>query len=437
MIILEVCLAILIFITILIWQRKNSKVIGILMIAQWLIVVSQIILFGWRWPMIPLYSFTIYQSVKLFSSLGTTRLRNKVITLMFLFFSLLLPSLLFPWYKLSQPTGVYEVGTRSLEVVDINRSEKWSTSESSRRLMIQLWYPTDTDDNSKKARYHNHPGLFTKEFGELNGLPGFLLQSFAKQRTPAYKDTPLVSSGQPFPVIFFSHGFGSNRSQSHFQVLELASHGYIVIGIDHSYYSPGTVFLDGTNPGVLNIEFSDDEEVMNEYLYEWSKDAQSVMDWVERLNRGELEEIVELGQFVGRLDLGKVGYLGHSFGGASASHTLAIDKRFHAGMNMDGFPYGRADELGVEQPFLTLTSDKEVLKNYVDDEYLETFYRKISAISGEENVISIEGALHLDFSDFPLLSPITSWIGMTGKFPPGELHRLINKVTLEFFNENL
>ena len=436
---LEACLAMLIVITVLIWKKKNRKVLILFLIVQWLVLISQIFIYGWRWPMIPLYIFIIYTSLKLsFISPEPIRFRNRIIPTFCLLVAILLPSLLFPWYTLSQPTGKYEVGTHSFEVVDTSRDERWSDHESSRRLMIQLWYPTVDVDNSRSALYHDHPTLFMKEFAELNGIPGFLLQSFAKQGTPAYEETPLLNRNQPYPVIFFSHGFGSNRSQSHFQVVELASHGYIVIGIDHTYYSPGTVFPDDTKPGIVNLEFSENEEKMNGYLFEWSEDAQSVMDWIEQLNNGVDHDVAGLRQFVGQLDLNKVGYLGHSFGGASASHTLAVDERFHAGINMDGFPYGRADELGVEQPFLTLTSDKELLLDYIDDEeYLEEFYRKVNAISEEENIVSIKGALHLDFSDFPLLSPITSWIGMTGKLPPEEIHRIINKVTLEFFNEHL
>ncbi len=97
----------------------------------------------------------------------------------------------------------------------------------------------------EQVRYHNHPALFMNEFGKENGIPGFLLQSFAKQRTHAHSDATLLNQEQPYPVLFFSHSFGSNRGQSQFQVAELASHGYIVIAIDHTYYSPGTVFADG------------------------------------------------------------------------------------------------------------------------------------------------------------------------------------------------
>ncbi|WP_249871723.1 hypothetical protein [Oceanobacillus saliphilus] len=434
---LEVGLVILIGITILVWHTNKYHVLRLLLFTQWIVLFFQMILFDWRWPMIPFYLFTIYQSIKLLMKKGTYSFKYKLLSLFFLLLFFLLPSFLFPWNTLSMPTGAYKVGTQSFEVVDTSRDERWSNDEEHRRLMVQVWYPTDETANRRKARYHDHPDLFMKEFTELNGIPGFLLQSFVKQKIPAYAKAPLLNRNQPFPVVFFSHGFGSNRSQNHFQVLELASHGYIVIGIDHTYYSPGTLFPDSTNPGVINIEFSENTEVMDEYLYEWSNDAQSVLNWVERLNNGGLQDLECLEQFVGQIDLNKVAYIGHSFGGASASHTLAVDQRFQVGINMDGFPYGRAAELGIEQPFLTIISDTDLLVDESDGDYLAEYYRRITDISGADNIISIKGTSHLDFSDFPLLSPITSWLGMTGKIPPWKIHRMINQITLEFLNDHL
>ncbi len=170
---------------------------------------------------------------------------------------------------------------------------------------------------------------------------------------------------------------------------------------------------------------------MDDYAYEWSADARSVMNWLEDVESGHYMDTALVSQFSGNLDLTRVGYLGHSFGGASASHTLAVDERFHAGINMDGFPYGDAAELGVTQPFLTLTSDQDILTSYIEDEeYLSRYFQQVEAISGPDKVHAIPGAMHLDFSDIPLLSPITSWFGMTGK---DNQHKFINKLTLEFF----
>lgn len=398
-----------------------------------MMIILQIWISGWRWPMIPLYLFTIAFTILLTKIHHKVRnLRKVILTALLLVFALVLPGYLFPWYTIAEPSGAYKVGTHSYEVVDHTRDERWSNIEQSRRIMVQLWYPTEDVNNTSKAPYHEHPSLFMKEFAESNGIPGFLLQSFAKQKTPAYKEADLLDRDQPYPLIFFSHGLGSNRSQNQFQVIELASHGYIVVGIDHTYYSPGTVFPDGTKPGLANIEFSESGEIMDPYIFEWSEDARSVLNWLEQVAEGDID--LQQEQFIGQIDLRKVGYLGHSFGGATASHTLAVDDRFRSGINMDGFPYGKADELGVEQPFLTLMSDTERVANYIDDkEYLEDYYQKVEKISGKENVISLEGALHLDFSDFPLLSPITSWVGMTGRMQ----HKKINKMTLEFFHETL
>src|SRR5690606_9777922 len=130
---------------------------------------------------------------------------------------------------------------------------------------------------------------------------------FAKQKVPAYKEASIVDREDPYPIIFFSHGLGGNRGQNHFQFLELASHGYIVVGIDHTYYSPGTVFPSGEKPGLGNMEFSEDVNVMNEYVYEWSADAQSVLNWIQEVNKGNQEGW--LNQMKGRFDLERVGYL--------------------------------------------------------------------------------------------------------------------------------
>lgn len=436
---LEILLSIIIVITFLLWGGNRKRPLLFLIVVQWLLLISQILIYSWRWPMIPLFLLTVFLSIRIRLITFSFHTLTRRLSLTFiLIFSILLPSLLFPWHTIPKPTGAYEVGTHSLEIVDHNRVEQWSEGDDSRRLMIQLWYPTESGQHEKKANYHDHPSLFMKEFAEANGIPGFLLQSFVKQKIPATKDSPLLKRDEPYPIIIFSHGFGGNRSQNQFQVLELASHGYIVIGIDHTYYSPGTVFPNGDQPGLAVFQMDDEELELDEYVYEWSSDAQSVLNWVEEINRGEISHSQWVQQLEGRLDLDKVGYLGHSFGGATASHTLAVDNRFKAGINMDGFPYGQAHELGVDQPFLTLLSDKELTANYFEDEeYLDQFYQRIQAISGEENTMAIDGALHFDFSDFPLLSPITSWVGMTGKVSARKQHTLINELTIQFFNEHL
>jgi predicted dienelactone hydrolase len=48
-----------------------------------------------------------------------------------------------------------------------------------------------------------------------------------------------------YPVLIFSHGLTGFRNQNTFEVEELASHGYIIVGIDHTYDAAATIFTDG------------------------------------------------------------------------------------------------------------------------------------------------------------------------------------------------
>lgn len=132
---------------------------------------------------------------------------------------------------------------------------------------------------------------------------------------------------------------------------ELASHGYIVVSIDHSYVSAGTVFPDGRLAPAHRLDHFT-EDGLRPYLDEWVADARFILDKLSKINAADLEDV-----FTNRLDLTKVGYFGHSFGGAAAAQTMSINSRFKAGINMDGYPFGNAHIRGVKQPFLHLQSD--------------------------------------------------------------------------------
>ncbi|GAK08111.1 alpha/beta fold hydrolase [Geomicrobium sp. JCM 19038] len=400
--------------------------------------IAQLLLDEWRIPMLPLYGLGILVIIILMIRPNQERsLKSSVVWILFLLFVIAIPSYLFPWNQLDKPSGPYQVGTMIEQVDVLDRSEQWSTDDEHRKLMVQFWYPASEVNGGKRAPYHEHANVFVDEFFKTNGIPGFLIQSFAKQSTPIYQDVPIINADNPFPVVFFSHGFGGNRSQNYYQVSELASHGYIVIGIDHTYYSPGTVFKDGTIPGALEFHVSELDEEMVDYLYEWSADAQSVMNWLERIDQSahEKEELSLLATIIQLADLSRVGYIGHSFGGATAVHTLAVDDRFTAGVNMDGFPYGEAHVFGVDQPFLTLTSDQVLMKNYLDiPEVFDEFLERAVMISGEEKVISLDEALHMDFTDMSLLSPLMQWLGISGTLGAKDQHQIINQHTLDFLN---
>ncbi len=104
-----------------------------------------------------------------------------------------------PWAEPSEP-GPFGVGARSLTWFDAR--EKLLTAE--------LWYPAEVE-----------PGSEGDEYGPIS-------------RTGiAHRDADGDLRGAPWPLIAFSHGFGGVRYQSTFLTEHLASHGFVVIAVDH------------------------------------------------------------------------------------------------------------------------------------------------------------------------------------------------------------
>ena len=129
---------------------------------------------------------------------------------------------------------------------------------------------------------------------------------------------PPVSTSPRHPVVLFCPSWTGRKNQNTVQAEELASHGFVVVGIDHPYATALTVFPDGRAiAGALGgfLDCSTDESlaaslrVADEQLRLRLADARFVLDELERLDRDDPG-----GLFTGRLDLGRVGIFGHSFG---------------------------------------------------------------------------------------------------------------------------
>ena len=356
-------------------------------------------------------------------------------------------SAILPVFKFPTPTGPYRVGTVSMRLVDNSRAEMLSKKpQPYRELMIQIWYPAEPATGAAVDRYlSNLDGPNAAELKQQ--IYGTLLRQLDLVKTHACREAPLSAAKPRYPVLIFSPAWSGARNQNTFQVGEFASHGFVAVGIDHTYCSGVTVFPDGRieySSSDLDLDFKTPEGVRR-YLTNAdaqiqirTQDASFVLNELEKMNATNSS-----GLFAGRLDISRVGIFGHSFGGAVAAQACFVDKRFKAGLNMDGMLFQESARLPVEQPFMFMNSDearptkeqmaRDTYVKMVGDswEVQDDFLKR----NGGYN-LTLRDAKHINFSDNALFSPLRRLTG-AGRINAHRCMAVVNGYSLAFFRKYL
>jgi predicted dienelactone hydrolase len=404
-----------------------------------LLLIVHVMLEGQRWQMWPAYIVTIW----LFLACSWHRLPSPgtwtaTFGLGFVFCAAAAGTLL-PVFEFPAPTGPFPVGTVILHLVDKNREETQGTRPGAHReLMVQIWYPAQYSGPARSLRSPSETS--------------FRQTRLALVKTHASSGVPLAEAAPHYPVLIFCPSWNGNRDQNTFQNEELASYGFVVVGIDHPFASQLTVFPDGRRISTALgewMDFSTDETVKaavgraNTQLDIRTADARFVLDELERLNRQDPG-----GLLTDRLDIDRVGIFGHSFGGAVAMEACRVDSRFAAGINMDGCVFGGSAETGVRQPFLFMSDDTPIPDDGSLSVCSELHKRRWRFLKQDLNNIrhslatyggyymTVRGTRHMNFSDSPLSSPLKQRTG-AGPISVTRAMRIINDYTLAFFNQFL
>lgn len=330
-----------------------------------------------------------------------------------------------------RPDGAWNTGRTSLLLRDDARPEVFTPDPSDKReLNVHVWYPTAQKSASSSA-WLDEPLL--KALSRATGVPQTL---FGNVKVSAVKDVP-VASGR-HPVLVLSHGMLDTPMLQTSIAERLASHGFVVMGVSHSYSAIATVLSGGKeafpvdaantmqpDPGVPFTSPAEQLRALNsksERLLEvWVKDAEFLASALNTLNRDHA-------QLSGHLDLQRLGIFGHSFGGATALRTLKVNPAFKAAVNLDGSLFGTPEQFTLNRPALMVVraGTPRALQglpaefNEVKDILTMTTTGNWVAhqrSSGPSAYAEVTGTLHNNFTDRSLLVKLLPDLAKDGLGP--------------------
>ncbi len=320
---------------------------------------------------------------------------------------------------LPNPTGTFRVGTAIFHLTDTTRPDPLAKKAGQfRELMVQVWYPTDARAKSETAPYIPNLALVQAlKDSQHDSQDPAVFESWKDVRTAGALSAPLSKKHAQFPLLFFSHGLGEPRSLYTAFSQDLASHGFVVACIDHPYGGI-TIMPDGRVVSTDGDPDAGNPDATPRQVGTWAKDAAFVLD---RMNAPDKSEPTAVGQFAGRVDLNRIGMLGHSLGGAAALEACRADAQFKACADLDGAPFGKVTEEGLKRPTLIMRSgpiysDEDLAKKGRTRAQWEEMGRKglamwSSLFQKSKDVpvysIKINGAGHMSYSDAPFIMPDT------------------------------
>ena len=420
----------------MIWQRPRPFWIRMLPALTFVILVIHLLTEGYRWQMIPLYALTLVQMMLSFWGVELKRI-GSLLTLLLLAVSIAMPILL-PVPYIPAASGPYKVGTRIYELTDSARDEIYSGKNEPRRFPIQVWYPSEPSASDERAPWMANAEIFAPAIARYIHMPSFFLDHLKLVKMPAYRDSKVAPVEGGYPVVLFSHGWNGFNAQNTGQAIQLASQGYVVVGVQHTYGAVITVLNDGTvahnNPSALPRGAPDEEyeAAARKLVQQWAGDLKYALDFLEE------QDSTTDNPFHKSFDLSRVGVYGHSTGGGAAIQFCGTDARCKALLGMD--PFMRPVSLdvleaGVTQPAFFIFS--QAWADDVNSRNNLLFHNFVLNVPQTLGVISIDGTAHYDFSDLPLLSPLAPRLGLKGPISGSRVTAIINDYLLSFFDGTL
>ncbi|MFJ4776223.1 alpha/beta fold hydrolase [Streptomyces sp. NPDC088762] len=293
-----------------------------------------------------------------------------------------------PLLQLPAPTGAYPVGARVLHLVDRSRNDPWDPGIGVRELMVTVlrpavpgsgfpWLPQLTPGAAGAFAFLAHlihPDL------PASGV------DWAATLTRARDGAPPLPGRRP--VLLYSPGGGDARTMGSSLAIDLASHGWTIVTVDHPGDASEVEFPDGRpeRPRLRTTVLGPDI------------DAATFRTMIDT-------RVADLRFVLDALGLDRVGVYGHSAGGTAAAQALHEDRRIAAAVNLEGYLDRMDGELlpvarqGTDRPLLLAGTDG------FRDARLDRSWAALLAHAGPVARRQLDDTHHWVFTDYAALVP--------------------------------
>ncbi|MFJ7732867.1 alpha/beta hydrolase family protein [Lysinibacillus sp. NPDC097231] len=390
------------------WVRVTVFIVFVIL------TVSSVIVWSFRWVMLAIVLFIL--AVKGTISLIHNKTNNHkyktssivwktIITILALVFAFA-PTIVFPQHPSPKVTGEYEVATATDTYIDKNRIEEFTDKGDNRFVNVEFWYPKKGDGT--------------------------------------------------YPLLVFSHGAMGIKISNRSTYTELASHGYVVVSIDHPYHSFYTRSEDGTVAMVSSDFRQEFEKYTNKGVYSNEEKYNIIQKWM-KLRTDDMNFVIDTiltkaksdnDPIYQHINTEKIGVFGHSMGGASSVWLDRERNDISAVVNIDSPFFSELVYKKEMDDFVASSKDftTPLLNIYSDDVWGQLESNSILIANNPKNehfkeayTVHLQGAKHLSLTDLPLFSPILANILQGGKADIDQSYCIEteNELILEFFNYEL
>ncbi|GAA4637785.1 lipase [Actinoallomurus vinaceus] len=289
---------------------------------------------------------------------------------------------------LSAPTGPYAAGEDVIHLTDASRPDPWVPSSGPRQLTVTMVYPAVPGTGTPAPYMTLAEAAGSIQHRKMPASSGVTPQNLSSVTTHAF-DGARPRRGK-YPLVVLSPAYEDPRMVLTSLATDLASHGYVVALVGHTYEDSGETLANGQTPpcAICDDPALDFDSVA-------ASRALDVSFVIDRLTHGNTAwRLAHL------IDKHEIGMAGHSLGGAAAAATMIADPRVRAGVNMDGTFHPAPMPGQINRPFLMLGAAVNHAPG--GDDYT-VWEQAWAALGGYKKWLTVAGADHFSFSDLDLL----------------------------------